>query len=434
LEKHCETCTCDAASVIDHSRHHHQQQQQQEEQQQEPQLIEVHPCGAPIIENNTEDALLPPLPEPKFTYKRRVLPGTLVALDSIPGSRRLVETLTCNTAASYLPLTSHFINQSDPAYCGISTLLVVLNALSIDPMVRWRGGWRYYGHEDVLLHRCCFSSAHIQRHGLAVHELAQLARCHGAHVVMKRPIPIATTSAFGGDTSALSADSATTEDKNEQDDEEYFTLDDFRNDLISVLTTTANNNEDDTPNDNHKNTMLVVSFSRAALSQTGDGHYSPVAAYHAATDSVLILDVARFKYPPYWVAVADLYRAMQPRDVVTKKSRAWFLIAASAASSSSLSYSNKPATADDHGDDNAHQRQRRPRPVYDYIISSNGTNNTITQRTTYNTDPEGTIPAHLIPAVSGTSSSPTTTSCPFQAVKVEYCPAARGRSQESNAT
>jgi Phytochelatin synthase len=31
------------------------------------------------------------------------------------------------------------------------------------------------------------------------------------------------------------------------------------------------------------------------LGQTGSGHFSPIAGYHAATDSVLILDVARFK-------------------------------------------------------------------------------------------------------------------------------------------
>jgi hypothetical protein len=35
---------------------------------------------------------------------------------------------------------------------------------------------------------------------------------------------------------------------------------------------------------------LVVSYSRKAFSQTGDGHFSPVAGYHAARDLVLILD------------------------------------------------------------------------------------------------------------------------------------------------
>ena len=33
--------------------------------------------------------------------------------------------------------------------------------------------------------------------------------------------------------------------------------------------------------------------SRKGLDQTGDGHFSPLAAYDAASDSVLVLDVAR---------------------------------------------------------------------------------------------------------------------------------------------
>jgi Phytochelatin synthase len=439
IEKHCETCTCDSEEE-----HHHDHQQQQPQQQQQDeesqQLIEVYPCGIPVQNiEAVESSLLPPLAEPKFTYRRRVLPSTLVALDSIPGSRRLVETLTLQTAATYLPLSSHFINQSDPAYCGISTLLVVLNALSIDPMVRWRGGWRYYGHEDVLLHRCCFAPSRIQRYGIAVDELAQLAKCHGAHVVMKRPFPSKSTTTDASTTELLDELNDTgAAAAGQEDEEKCFTLNEFRNDLISVLTTTTNTADDDSSsnhNMNNNNTMLVVSFSRASLQQTGDGHYSPVAAYHQATDSVLILDVARFKYPPYWVRVPDLYRAMQPCDAVTNKPRAWFLIS---------SRSNKQ-----HDDASSQELQRQRRPVYDYITSSsnrksNSTeNNTMTRNTstTYNTDPEGTIPAHLIPAVgqqyqqqSSSSSSSTSVSCPFQAVKVEYCPARTSKSQESNAT
>jgi glutathione gamma-glutamylcysteinyltransferase len=40
---------------------------------------------------------------------------------------------------------------------------------------------------------------------------------------------------------------------------------------------------------------LVTSFSRKALGQTGDGHFSPIGAYNANRKMVLILDVARFK-------------------------------------------------------------------------------------------------------------------------------------------
>ena len=41
--------------------------------------------------------------------------------------------------------------------------------------------------------------------------------------------------------------------------------------------------------------VLVVSYSRKALRQTGDGHFSPVGGYDATSNMVLILDVARFK-------------------------------------------------------------------------------------------------------------------------------------------
>ena len=65
--------------------------------------------------------------------------------------------------------------------------------------------------------------------------------------------------------------------------------DEFRKDLIGVVTSA-------------RPPILVSTFSRAPLGQTGDGHYSPIAGYDAETDHVLVLDVARFKYPP-WCAL-----------------------------------------------------------------------------------------------------------------------------------
>lgn len=69
------------------------------------------------------------------------------------------------------------------------------------------------------------------------------------------------------------------------------------------------------------NTRLVVNFDRQVLGQLGRGHFSPVAAYDSATDSVLILDVAKFKYPPFWVSVGDLLNAMNTIDSDSGKSR-----------------------------------------------------------------------------------------------------------------
>jgi glutathione gamma-glutamylcysteinyltransferase len=44
-----------------------------------------------------------------------------------------------------------------------------------------------------------------------------------------------------------------------------------------------------------------LSYSRKVLGQTGDGHFSPVGGYHPGKDLALIMDTARFKYPPHWV-------------------------------------------------------------------------------------------------------------------------------------
>jgi len=74
--------------------------------------------------------------------------------------------------------------------------------------------------------------------------------------------------------------------------------------------------------------ILVVSFSRSAMGQTGDGHFSPIAGYDDETDRVLVMDVARFKYAPYWAKVEELYEAMKPKDPDTGMCRGWLLVRA----------------------------------------------------------------------------------------------------------
>lgn len=71
---------------------------------------------------------------------------------------------------------------------------------------------------------------------------------------------------------------------------------------------------------------LVVNYSRKPLGQVGDGHLSPVAAYDAASDSVLVLDVAKFKYPPTWVPLDELLQAMRTTDPDSGRSRGMVLV------------------------------------------------------------------------------------------------------------
>jgi glutathione gamma-glutamylcysteinyltransferase len=250
------------------------------------------------------------------------------------------------------------MNQSDPAYCGITTLLVVLNSMAVDPQtIRWRGGWRYYANEDVLLSHCCFARERIQRVGITMEEFQQLAHCQGVQKVqLKRPTS--------------------------------YTMDDFRRDVEATL---SSSDAAAVAAVADSTSFLVVSFSRAALGQTGDGHFSPLAAYHAASDSVLVLDVARFKYPPYWVSVHDLYHAMIPPDpaTVNHESRGWFVMESPVVTSSATTTTT--TMQQQHENDElsiVQQEQRRP--------------------------------AHLVPLVGQPDI------CPIGKVKVEYCKAATG--------
>lgn len=236
-------------------------------------------CGRQL---ETDDALPPPLPCAKYSVRRRVLPKSLTALSSSEGTRLLMESLTNQSAACYLSLVEHGMNQSDPAYCGLTSLVICLNAMAIDPQVRWRGGWRYFD-EDVLLSMCgCLSRERIRRVGISLGEFGQLATCHGVQIESKQP--------------------------------NVYTIDDFRSDLKTILCADSLCGQ------------MVVSFDRSSLGQTGEGHFSPVGAYHTERDQVLILDVARFKYPHYWVDVKMLYKSMIPIDSATNESRGWVLM------------------------------------------------------------------------------------------------------------
>jgi hypothetical protein len=59
---------------------------------------------------------------------------------------------------------------------------------------------------------------------------------------------------------------------------------------------------------------VIVNYLRRAIGQERGGHISPLGAYDAEADKFLILDVARYKYPPVWVKAAELFNAMNTVD------------------------------------------------------------------------------------------------------------------------
>lgn len=212
------------------------------------------------------------------TLYRRPLPADTVGFSSPEGRRLFAEALAAGGLDGYFPLAEQFHTQQDPAFCGLGSLVMALNALAIDPGRLWKGPWRWFGEE---LLDCCVPLPRVRERGVDLDELACLARCNGAEVRLER---------------ATDASEPT-----------------FRAALAEMAKGTS---------------VLIASYDRSTLGQTGSGHFSPVAGLHAERDLVLILDVARFKYPPHWIPAERLWRAMQPVDPSTGAPRGWLLLRA----------------------------------------------------------------------------------------------------------
>jgi phytochelatin synthase len=222
------------------------------------------------------------------TLYRRPLPAEAIAFSSPEGRRLFAEALTSGGLDGYFPLAEQFHTQSDPAFCGLGSLVVALNALAIDPERLWKGPWRWFA-EDLL--DCCVPLAEVRERGLNIDELACLARCNGAEVHIQRIDSVNPA----GWRAALEL---------------------------------AGRGE----------AVVIASYDRATMGQTGAGHFSPIGGYHGTRDLALILDVARFKYPSHWVSAESLWRAMEPVDPTTGRTRGW-LVLRRRARSSALSFS-----------------------------------------------------------------------------------------------
>ncbi|KAJ4775549.1 Glutathione gamma-glutamylcysteinyltransferase 1 [Rhynchospora pubera] len=209
---------------------------------------------------------------------RRILPSPpAIEFASCDGKRLFSEALQSGTMEGFFRLISYFQTQSEPAYCGLASLSVVLNALAIDPGRKWKGPWRWF---DESMLDCCEPLEKVKAEGITFGKVACLAHCAGAKVEAYRA--------------------------NESN------LEDFRKHVIKCTTS--------------EDCHVIASYHRRPFQQTGTGHFSPLGGYHAGKDMALILDVARFKYPPHWVPLSLLWEAINTVDDATGLPRGFMLI------------------------------------------------------------------------------------------------------------
>src|SRR5215208_3359021 len=83
----------------------------------------------------------------QFAYAVEPLPSDLVAFTSTSGAVLLKESSNKNT----LTLVSHFMTQKTPTYCGVASVVMILNSTNrIPPIDSQHDPYRYFNQDDFF--------------------------------------------------------------------------------------------------------------------------------------------------------------------------------------------------------------------------------------------------------------------------------------------
>jgi hypothetical protein len=215
------------------------------------------------------------------------LPSKLTDLNSDQGEKYLLES---SALKAYFPISSNFVTQKTQAYCGVASIVMVLNALRAPaPTTPEYQPYRTFTQDNLLNDGtdAVLPREMLARQGMTLDQLGGLLTLH-------HPVAIEVRHAAEGG------------------------LDAFRAAARDYL--------------GQKDRFVIVNYLRKTIGQEIGGHISPLAAYDSQADRFLILDVARYKYPPVWVKASDLFDAMNTPDPANAgKTRGYVLITRSEA-------------------------------------------------------------------------------------------------------
>jgi hypothetical protein len=185
--------------------------------------------------------------------------------------------------ADYWQLSPTFAVQQTQTYCAVASAITVLNAMPIKkPVDPAYAPYAYFTQSNFFTPEVArvISPQTVLAQGMTREEMAQTLALQGVK-----------TKTIAGDT-----------------------LDD---DSLRALLQKALGDDGQ---------FVLANYLRATLGQVGGGHWSVLAAYDAQTDRVLILDVAKYKYPPAWVGIATLRQAMATVDTTSNKARGLVIV------------------------------------------------------------------------------------------------------------
>lgn len=75
----------------------------------------------------------------KISVYKRIPKNLGVPFQSQKSQTIFKESMEEGNASAFFDLIDQFQTQADPTFCGPTTLVVVLNALGIDPNKKWKG-------------------------------------------------------------------------------------------------------------------------------------------------------------------------------------------------------------------------------------------------------------------------------------------------------
>jgi len=193
------------------------------------------------------------------------LPDGLTGLETPRGQMLLAQ---AEAIADHSSLALHFQPQILNSYCGVASGAIVLSALGQptsqpeffdNNTSNVRTRWR------------------VAVNGMTLQNLKDLLAAHGARAQL-----------FHADT---------------------FDQNTFRNTVSENLTRSGD--------------YMIVNYQREALGQGDIGHISPISAYDATSDMVLIMDTAANRFPLTWVPLEALFAGMQTIDTETGDMRGY---------------------------------------------------------------------------------------------------------------
>ena len=210
------------------------------------------------------------------------LPLPFVPLNSSAGLRLLADPST--VLSSYEQTAIHHLTQADEGSCFRASATIVLNALATHnvaaPVDKRYHPYAYWTQENVVSSDCATSNCSRSFcWGTTLERASRVLRCVegvSATVIHARSTQLP-------DALALSAL------------------------LNRTLATSAQH--------------LILNFVGTPMGIAHGGHYSPCVAYHAGKDMALVLDVSRYKFPPWWVPVTTLWRGLDTIDSGAGKRR-----------------------------------------------------------------------------------------------------------------